>query len=209
MGIGDWLFGGKPEAPAPPVRRAPTAADLLESVARVEQTARDAKVPALVLSRLLRVTGIVRETIPRLDRVGTSSLQGYSVMATATDYLPEALGGYLRLPRHWADTRPVDRGKTSLMILVDQLDLLAATMDKVFDAINRADAEALVVHGRFLQEKFGHASTGGELALGPNAPVPAMPPGPPGPPAAGETAGMPSSSPPPQPDIRLQPPIGR
>lgn len=179
MGIGDWLFGSKPEAPAPPVRRAPTAADLLESVARVEQTARDAKVPALVLSRLLRVTGIVRETIPRLDRVGTSSLQGYSVMATATDYLPEALGGYLRLPRHWADTRPVDRGKTSLMILVDQLDLLAATMDKVFDAINRADAEALVVHGRFLQEKFGHASTGGELALGPNAPVAPMPPGPP------------------------------
>jgi hypothetical protein len=46
-------------------------------------------------------------------------------------------------------------------------------------AINRADAESLVVHGRFLQEKFGHATTGGELALGPNAPVAPMPPGPP------------------------------
>ena len=206
MGIGDWLFGSKQEEPETTVRRAPTAADLLASVERVEQTAREAKVPALVLSRLLRVTGIVRETIPRLDRVGVSSLQGYSVMATATDYLPEALGGYLRLPRHWADTRPVDRGKTPLMILVDQLDLLAATMDKVFDAINRADAEALVVHGRFLQEKFGHASTGGELALGPNAPVAPMPPGPS---ASEQTAGMPSGSPPPQPDIRLQPPIGR
>ena len=95
-------------------------------------------------------------------------------MATATDYLPEAVGGYLRLPRQLADNRPVDRGKTSLMVLIDQLDLLAATMDKVFDAVCRADAEALVAHGRFLAEKFGPASTGGALDVG-SAPLPAMP----------------------------------
>ena len=56
------------------------------------------------------------------------------------------------------------------MILIDQLDLLGLTMDKIFDAINRADAEALVVHGRFLQEKFGQASTGGVLNLGAGTP---------------------------------------
>ena len=87
-------------------------------------------------------------------------------MATATDYLPEAVGGYLRLPRQFADSRPVDRGKSSLMVLIDQLDLLAATMDKVFDAVCRADADALVAHGRFLAEKFGSASTGGALDVG-------------------------------------------
>ena len=166
--------------------------------------AREGRVPGLVMARLRRVTETVRQTVPRLDRVGQGSYQGYSVMATATDYLPEALGGYLRLPRHWADTRPVDRGKTPLMILVDQLDLLAATMDKVFDAINRADAEALVVHGRFLQEKFGHASTGGDLALGANAPLPPMPS------STSHPSGMPSTAPAvPESDIRLQPPIGR
>ena len=52
------------------------------------------------------------------------------------------------------------------MVLVDQLDLLAATMDKIYDAVSRADAAALVAHGRFLAEKFGHASAGGALALG-------------------------------------------
>ena len=83
------------------------------------------------------------------------SPQAYSVMATATDYLPEAVGGYLRLPRQFADSRPVDRGKSSLMVLIDQLDLLASTMDKVFDAVCRDDAAALVAHGRFLEEKFG------------------------------------------------------
>jgi hypothetical protein len=86
-------------------------------------------------------------------------------MATATDYLPEAVGAYLRLPRQWADSRPIENGKTSLMLLIDQLDLLSATMDKIFDAVVRVDADALIVHGRFLQEKFGHPSTGGGLNI--------------------------------------------
>ncbi len=64
-------------------------------------------------------------------------------MATATDYLPEAIGAYTRLPRQWADSRPIENGKTSLMLLIDQLDLLSATMDKIFDAVVRVDADAL------------------------------------------------------------------
>jgi hypothetical protein len=128
----------------------------------------------MVQSRLGRVARTVRDTVPRLDTLGSGSPQAYNVMATATNYLPDAIGGYLRLPRQWADSRPVDRGKTSLMILIDQLDLLGATMDKVFDAVCRADAEALVVHGRFLEEKFGAAAGGGDLIIG-STPVPPMP----------------------------------
>jgi hypothetical protein len=60
------------------------------------------------------------------------------------------------------------------MILIDQLDLLGATMDKVFDAVCRADAEALVIHGRFLEEKFGSAAGGGDLRIG-STPLPPMP----------------------------------
>ena len=144
----------------------PTTEDLLEALTRVEAMVADGAVPAPVASRVARVARTVRDTIPRLANLGTGSPQAYSVMATATDYLPEAVGGYLRLPRQWADSRPVDHGKTSLMVLIDQLDLLAATMDKVFDAVCRADANALVAHGRFLAEKFGPAAGGGSLALG-------------------------------------------
>lgn len=182
MAIGDFfarLTGRKQEAPEPAaVPRPPTTEDLLASLVRVEQLVANGAVPAVVASRVGRVVRVVRETIPRLGNLGGSA-QAYSVMATATDYLPEAIGGYLRLPRQWADTRPVDRGKTSLMILIDQLDLLAATMDKVFDAVNRADAAALIAHGRFLQEKFGTGSTGGGLALGPteSTPPPDLGPG--------------------------------
>jgi len=77
-----------------------------------------------------------------------------------------------RLPRQWADSRPIENGKTSLMLLIDQLDLLGATMDKIFDAVVRVDADALIAHGRFLQEKFGHASSGGTLNLGDQPPPP-------------------------------------
>jgi hypothetical protein len=172
------LFG---RAPEPPPRlelpAPPTSADLLAAVDRVEALVADSAVPAPVASRVSRVTKTVRLTIPRLDRLAGGSLDAYSVMATATDYLPEAVGGYLRLPRDWANSRPVDNGRTSLMVLIDQLDLLARTMDQVLDAVNRSDAAALVAHGRFLQEKFGHASTGGALGLDPGeAPVPRQPP---------------------------------
>jgi hypothetical protein len=211
MGIGDWFgFGTRKEQPETVIEAVPTSADLLRAVDRVESLAREGKVPSMVLARLSRVTRVVRETIPRMDRLGAGSPQAYNVMATATDYLPEAIGGYLRLPRHWADSRPVDRGKTPLMILVDQLDLLGLTMDKVFDAINRADAEALVVHGRFLQEKFGHASTGGVLGLDPGTPLPPMPTSEgPSASAAGSPDAAAPGAPPADPDIRLQPPSGR
>lgn len=170
MSFGTWvakLFGREEELVADePVPAVPTEADILAALERVEQMVIDGDVPAPVVSRVKRVSNTVRQTMPRLRNLGLGSPQAYSVMATATDYLPEAIGSYLRLPRHWADSRPIDKGKTSLMLLIDQLDLLGATMDKIFDAVARTDANALIAHGRFLQEKFGHSSAGGQLNLG-------------------------------------------
>ncbi len=166
MGIRSWFGLDKPEAPEPVRPGPPSTEELLGALDGIEQQARDGKVPGVVLSRLLRVTRIVRQTLPRLATLGLGSAQGFSVMATATDYLPVALGNYLRLPRDWADTRPISAGKSSVMLLVDQLDLLGATMDKVYDAVCRADAEAILVHGAFLEAKFGQAAGGGALSLG-------------------------------------------
>lgn len=166
---------GRQRKPEPPPRlelpRVPTGDDLLASVTTIETdiaaAARAGRVPDLVASRVRRICATARDTIPRLGQLGGSGTRdAHSVMATVTSYLPEALGAYLRLPRSFADRRPVDKGKTSLMVLVDQLDLLAATMDDIFEAACRSDAEALVAHGRFLAEKFGHAADGGDLGLG-------------------------------------------
>jgi hypothetical protein len=158
----DRLLGRQPEPPRlvlPPVK---TSAELVEELDAFE-AGLDQRVPPAVASRVARVTATVRETIPRLDQLGAGSYQAHSVIATATSYLPEAVGGYLRLPRKFADSRPIQGGKTALMLLCDQLDLLGYKMDQVFDAVCRADAAALVAHGAFLAEKFG---TGGGLDLG-------------------------------------------
>ena len=80
------------------------------------------------------------------------------MVATATSYLPEAVDAYLRLPRDFADTRAVSQGKTSLMLLCDQLDLLAITLGKISDAMSRQDANALIAHGDFLAQKFRSGS---------------------------------------------------
>ena len=175
MGIRSWFGLDRPEAAEPVRSGPPTTEQLLGALDAIELQAREGRVPGVVLARLLRVTGIVRQTLPRLANLGLGSSQGYSVMATVTDYLPVAIGNYLRLPRDWADTRPIAAGKSSVMLLVDQLDLLGTTMDKVYDAVNRADAEAIIVHGAFLEEKFGQSSAGGVLGLGPD-PVQVAPP---------------------------------
>jgi hypothetical protein len=159
VGIRSW-FGRQDEKEqeyvVPP---APTEKDVLASLNRVNAMLREGNAPPVVIARVVTIARTISQTLPRLRQLGLGSDSGYAVVATATDYLPEAVSGYLRLPRDWADTRPIDGGKTALMILVDQLELLAATMDKIFDAANRADAQALVAHGRFLQEKFGHEGT--------------------------------------------------
>jgi hypothetical protein len=155
------LLGRSIAPPAPPLRKVPTSAELLADLDAFEASVAG-QVPPPVAARVRAICAIVRQTIPRLDQLGPGSAQAHSVMATATSYLPESVGGYLRLPRDWADNRPVSNGKTSLMILIDQLDLLSVTMDKIFDAVCRADAAALVAHGAFLAEKFG---AGGSLDL--------------------------------------------
>ena len=119
----------------------------------------------MVEARVDRVATILRETLPRLDQLGPGSQHAHDVLRTATSYLPEAVAAPTCGCRGaFADHRPVSDGKTSLAVLCDQLDLLAAEMDEVFDAVCRADADALVAHGRFLAEKFGS----GALALDPS-----------------------------------------
>lgn len=178
MGLFDWLRGEREDAaPDTVVPAPPTPAQVLTSLDRVRAELASAGASGLIRSRVARVDGLVRDSLPRLEHLGLGSADAYAVVATATSYLPEAVAGYLRLPRDWADTRPIDDGRTALMVLVDQLELLGSTMEKVLDAATRSDAQALVAHARFLEAKFGHAATGGELdvdapARTPRAPAP-------------------------------------
>lgn len=164
MGLSSWwarLTGSAPEPVADEsvvLDKVPTEADLLAALEATEAAVAGGQVPAPVASRVRRITRTVRETLPRVRNLGLGSAEAYALTATATTYLPEALEAYTRLPRQWADSRPVEGGLTSLMLLIDTLDLLASSVESIFDAAVRVDANALVVQGRFLQEKFGRSS---------------------------------------------------
>jgi hypothetical protein len=155
------LIGGAGAAIARRRTRRPAAAPEPDVAARLDEI--DAlvagAVPAAVEARVQRITATLRETLPRLGQLGLGSTMAHDAVQTATSYLPEALGAYMRLPRSFADRRAVSGGKTPLLVLCDQLDLLASEMDQVFVAVCRSDADALVAHGRFLAEKFGSGST--------------------------------------------------
>jgi cell division septation protein DedD len=212
MGFWDRVLG-REEQPEPTaqdeVATAPTAVDINAALDNVDRLVADAAVPSVVRARALAVAATVRKTLPRLDLLGLGSYDSYSVVATATDYLPEAIGAYLRLPRDWADSRPVDGGKTSLLLLVDQLDLLSVTMDAIYDAANTTDAAALVTQGRFLTERFGHAHAP-ELNLGTPTPATAQPEFEPLPSRPAEAAAPTSSTshqPPPDPATSTDTPV--
>ncbi|MFV0425478.1 MAG: hypothetical protein ACK5KU_00395 [Beutenbergiaceae bacterium] len=144
---------GRPDIELPDLPPAPTGEDILASVDRVRAQVAGT-VPPAVGARVERIASTVADMVPRLDRLGMGSQQAHTVVATATSYLPEAVGAYLRLPRSFADTRVVADGKTSLMLLVDQLDLLGSTLTQISDAVSRQDANALIAHGAFLEQKF-------------------------------------------------------
>jgi hypothetical protein len=170
VSLKSWLgrLRGEGEEAGSAIPAPPTEQDIIAALNRVNAMLVEGNAPPVITSRVQRIARTVRDTLPQLRHLGVGTIESYSVMATATDYLPEAVGGYLRLPREWADTRPIDGYKTSLMVLVDQLELLASTMDKILDAALRADAQALIAHGMFLQAKFG-APAGPGLTLGPPA----------------------------------------
>ncbi|EPD32274.1 hypothetical protein QP568_04125 [Propionimicrobium lymphophilum] len=155
MGLFDWLKP-KPQAePEPEMPAPPSNVDIERALRKAEEMVENNQVSTPVLARVLRVTHLVRGILPRLENLGVSSEEAYTVVATATEYLPESLAGYLALPRDWADTRPVANGKSSLLLLIDQLDLLALTTSRMADAANRQDAATLVAQGAFLDAKFG------------------------------------------------------
>jgi hypothetical protein len=53
--------------------------------------------------------------------------------------------------------------------------LLGATMEKIYDAANSTDAAALITHGRFLQERFGHPTAAADLIVPPSTDQPPDP----------------------------------
>lgn len=72
------------------------------------------------------------------------------------DYLPRLINQYIKLPRRYAEGVKTRSGKTSKEMLIEQLVIIDKEVEKISYAIYENDVQALKIHGRVLQEKFGH-----------------------------------------------------
>jgi len=113
------------------------------------------RVPYDISTKTSRIASAINETLPRADALGPGAAGHYALVACATDYLPTTLQVYLDLPRAYADHHIVAKGKTARVLVVEQLEVLAAEVKEIADAVNRADTERLIVNGRFLETRFG------------------------------------------------------
>lgn len=104
------------------------------------------------VERLESTLGVLR---PRLARLGSSTY--HTVFSTATKYLPDAANAYVHITRDARSTEVVDGTKTATEVFCEQLDIMNTELKKALDEATKVDATDLVVHGRFLEEKYGKA----------------------------------------------------
>lgn len=110
------------------------------------------KVDDTIYTRVLSIHSSILAVLPRLDT--TMTQQAYNLKQTALEYLPEALDKYLNLPDEFSQKHQLSNGKTAYETLLEQLELLDNTMKHTLAEVYKQDADGLLIHGRFLKEKF-------------------------------------------------------
>ena len=81
-------------------------------------------------------------------------LRPFEVRKIAFEYLPDALERFLQLPESMASDEKLADGRTATQVLAEQLSLLDTTLAELARSYYDKDARSLLIHGRFLREKF-------------------------------------------------------
>lgn len=136
----------------------PAAADTdPESLRAALHFTADAARPRLtepVREALDRVVEAVEAVLAAQAAASAGREAAYTLQATVTQYLPDTLERYLKLPRRFATRREVRDGKTARDLVMEQLEILATELESIADEIHQGEAIDLAAHGRFLEERF-------------------------------------------------------
>jgi hypothetical protein len=151
-GVG-WLAAPSDRLLEVKVRNEATQANLTDSVARLVAD-NAAALPAEAVQRLQQMRETVTALAPRLFDGGMAMDYAIALTNAVTRDLPETVRNYRRLPPAFANLHVVENGKTCKQLLIEQLDLLNGQLARIADNVYRDDADALLVNGQFLCEKF-------------------------------------------------------
>lgn len=109
------------------------------------------RIPEAAVTVVDRIATLLQDAAPRVVGSGEAEVV---VSRTATDYLPETLRAYLALPSEWAVRHRLADGRTPAEALLQQLTALEQAAGRMRDAAVEEDAAALLVNGRFLDDRF-------------------------------------------------------
>ncbi|MEA9985055.1 hypothetical protein [Subtercola sp. RTI3] len=113
------------------------------------------RIPADAEALVAQIIELLLDTAPR---VRLNSETDLIVRRAATVYLPDTLRAYLALPVEWALGHVFSDGSTPPGALTAQLTVLLGAVSKLRDAAVADDANALLVNGRFLADRFAVSS---------------------------------------------------
>ncbi len=128
--------------------------DLRETLDRLLRGIRNRVAPDIYL-KVASIRRSILATAALQDTADATDPNVYLIQKTAVDYLPAALQNYLKLPRAYAETRPVQGTQTAHDVLLEQLQLMDDKLGEVSDDISRHDTDRLLSTCRFLAAKFG------------------------------------------------------
>lgn len=132
--------------------------DVRRSLQKLEEQIDASSLPDEALDKIQNISVTIQALLPQLLRDGGSGdYNVYNLRQTALDYLPDAVEKYLSMPTTLAETQLLSNGQTAYQTFMAQLNLLEDTVLNMMTSAYQNDANGLLVHGRFLEEKFANS----------------------------------------------------
>jgi hypothetical protein len=103
---------------------------------------------------VVEICGMLETAIPAISGKNYPDQLAHDVRTTATEYLPQTIDAYLRMPPAYRNIKKVQDGKTATQVFGEQVTLLKSHLQAVVNDLATNDANALLANGRFLREKF-------------------------------------------------------
>jgi hypothetical protein len=111
------------------------------------------RLPGVAVVNARRVTDMLQAIVDTSEVRPLEIHALLSLKGIVNDYLPTTLRSFLAVDERVLDTQQL-AGRSPAQRLLEQLDILHATAERVLVAVRSQDADALVTQGNFLRAKF-------------------------------------------------------
>lgn len=126
----------------------------LQKQMRYHVTSIQGQFPQDIVTLVEDIERLISTILPSIEDITSGNQDVYAIRQTITEYLPEALNNYRILPKDYANNQPLQEGKTARELLREQLIVLKDELEAIAGRLSKDNAQQLMVHGRFLEDKF-------------------------------------------------------